>query len=82
MSRFDAVTTLGWSHIANWELYLWYDVDRLGKKTWRDLQRRFSEDNEGDLYIYETDKQGLLLIHNDGLTTIAKKLGRDGEAED
>jgi len=77
MSRFDAVANLGWAHIEDWEMYLWYEADRIGKRTWRDLQRRFHEDNEGDLYIYKT-KQGLLLIHNDGLTTIAKKLGENG----
>jgi len=75
-SRLDAVTNLGWSHIEKWELYLWFEADRLGKKTWRDLQRRFEEDNDGDLYIYESDA-GLLLIHNDALTTIARKLGEN-----
>ncbi len=77
-SRFDAMTRLGWASIDYWELYLWYDADRLGKRTWRDLERRFHEDNKGDLYIYEAE-HGVLLIHNDRLTTIAKKLG---EAED
>ncbi len=75
-TRFDAVTSLGWAHIQNWELYLWYEADRIGKRTWRDLLRRFHEDNEGDLYIYESE-QGVLLVHNDKLTTIARKLGED-----
>ena len=79
MCRFDAVTQLGWSRIQYWELYLWYGVERIGKKVWRDLQRRFDEDNEGDLYIYDTSKQDILLIHNVGLVTIAQKLGEDAE---
>lgn len=78
MTRFDAVANLGWSHIENWELYLWYDAERIGRATWRDLQRRFNDECSGDLYIYET-AQGLLLINNDALMTVRKKLGESGE---
>jgi hypothetical protein len=76
ITHLEAVTKLGWSHINWWELYLWYDAKRIGKETWRDLQRRFEEDNKGDLHIYESE-QGVLLINNDSLTTTAKKLGED-----
>jgi hypothetical protein len=75
-SRFDAVTRLGWTCIYYWELYLWYGADRIGKQTWRDLQRRFNEENKGHLWIYtNASERQLLLIHNDGLKTIAQKLG-------
>lgn len=80
MTRIDQVTHRGWAHIAWWEAYLWYGAERISKKVWRDLRDRFSEENDGELHICEDDA-GFLLLHNNALTDISKKLG-EGDSED
>jgi hypothetical protein len=80
-SRIDKVTQHGWALLEWWELYLWYDMDRLGKKVWRDLHDRFREQNEkvkGELHFYE-GVDGLLLIHPEGLKPISEKTGNHDE---
>lgn len=76
MTRFDEVTKVGWSVIHWWEVYLWYNADRIGKRFYRDLRDRFQEENEGELHIYE-GQESLVLIHNDQLKSITQKLEKD-----
>ena len=45
-NRLDKVAEHGWAFIAWWEMYLWYNVDRLGKNVWRDIRDRFMEENK------------------------------------
>ena len=58
-------------------------MERITKKIYRDLRDRFLEENEGELHVYYGEHE-LLLIHNDGLSTISKALGdtEDGKGED
>lgn len=81
MTRIDELTYRGWSRIAWGELYQWYGLERLSKKVWRDLRDRFLEENEGELNIYESPHEGLLLIHSDNLTTISEKTGDEAADE-
>lgn len=73
MQRFDAVAYKGFAFIEWWELNAWYDMDRISKNVWRDLQARFVEvanDEKADLYVYEATG-GLLLVHSDALAKIS-----------
>lgn len=81
MNHIDELTYRGWTHITWGELYHWYGLERLSKKAWRDLRDRFLEDNEGELHIYENANEGVLLIHNDGLSTLSEKVGDGGSEE-
>ena len=46
-SRLEDASSNGVSHITWNELYLWYGVERIAAKTWRDLQERWNEVNQG-----------------------------------
>jgi hypothetical protein len=80
-ARMEKIWGYGWVFIFWWELYTWYDVQRIGKNVWRDLRDRFLEDNpklKSEMHIYECD-DGVLLVHPDELKSISKKIGEAPE---
>ena len=81
----------GWSFIRWSRLYRWYDRDRIGKTTWRDIRTRWQEvcDVDGTHQyplVMKEAKEGLLLICGDlptgdkkTMQTIDEKLGDVGD---
>lgn len=78
MQRIDALSAVGWTSINWWELRQWYGMERITKKIYRDLRDRFLEENEGELHIYY-GSEALLLIHNDGLSTMSERLAETSD---
>ena len=76
--RIEEVVHRGHTRIEWWEIYLWYEAQRIGKGIWRDLKERFDEmadDDDATLWVYSsTDTKGVMLIHSDGLEEISAKI--------
>jgi hypothetical protein len=80
-SRIEEVSRYGVSKIEDWELRLWYGLQRIGKATYRDLNDRFERMAEADnqknaiLNCYRSVTGAVHLIHSDGLKTMAELAG-------
>jgi hypothetical protein len=69
LSRLERAHDHGCAEIRKDELKRWYDVDRVGKRTWRDISERWQE-IAGDAPLLIGDGEGVwTLIHGVGLTT-------------
>lgn len=94
MLRLERVKNYGTSHILKEELKLWYGMDRLGVKAWRDLDDRWrdivGEDMQEDLTLLVGEADGdWVLAWGEGLVTteaswfknvrtLARRAGDDG----
>lgn len=94
LARLERVYTFGTVTINKEELKLWYAMDRLGVKAWRDMDDRWreivGEDQEETLTLLVGEADGdWILVWGEGLETterswfknvktLAKRAGPDG----
>lgn len=50
--RLEEVMNKGVTHVLDAELYLWYGVQRMAVRTWRDINTRWAELTEGNEEYY------------------------------
>jgi len=59
--RLDQLYLTGTTFIGLAELYYWYDIERLSKKPWRDIEARWQEllSEKGENYVDPLIEEGL-----------------------
>ena len=78
-NRLDAVKAVGCVQIMWWELYSWYDAQRITKNIWRDLRSRLDDIGVEDASIFQN---GMGVIISDDSKEWVKLRDKVGEGEE
>lgn len=78
-NRLDAVKALGCVQIMWWELYSWYDAQRITKSIWRDIRSRLDDIGIEDASIFQNGIGIIISNDNAEWITLRDKIGDSEE---